>query len=546
MTSFAVGTESEARASRGWQILLGSVVLAALFVGIEWCIRVAGHLPEAYYFRASISLGLIQSFLNLPGLALLGLSVIAVVVLRTKEEGRAILRAWVGPWRDWEYGEALRVVIGVAAAVVAWALVSYAPNPYFGQSYIVDRTLIGVGFLALIWRPVAILPFTVLAVAFVGQLDYPLADHPWTEINLPLRILFLFSAAHLVGSVRRIREMHTFLLVLCCLIAINYWWSGQGKWELGWITHRHLNLLILGAYANGWLQVLDPESVVRLSERIAPFNAPLMLLTLVVEWGAVVLLFRRWTLVGFLVCAAAFHTGIFAFSGMLFWKWIAVELALLWFLLSKRRIRTLHIFTPAHFLTSVVLILGCKVWVTAQDLSWYDTPLTYTVRLTGVGASGQGYALPTRYTAPYNDMFFLAPFHYLTPHPQITSVMGAAGPPHARADSILEAGATDAVLAIEHRQPATPVDSAKAERFDALVAAIAAELNERGVPRERWLRAVRAPAHLWNFARRSETVFTSQEPLTQVQIDVVLSYYDGVSYADIERRTIRTVEVPAR
>ena len=78
----------------------GSVVLAALFVGIEWCIRVAGHLPEAYYFRASISLGLIQSFLNLPGLALLGLSVIAVVVLRTNEEGRAILRAWVGPQRQ--------------------------------------------------------------------------------------------------------------------------------------------------------------------------------------------------------------------------------------------------------------------------------------------------------------------------------------------------------------------------------------------------------------------------------------------------------------
>ncbi len=546
MKGFEVGDGTDKEDRPWWSVFLNSIGLVVMFVGVERAVRTLGRLPEAYYFRASLTSGVLQRLWGWPSLLLLVLIGAAAAIVLRRSDGRAVATAWVGPWRDWEHGQALRVVLAVTAGVIAWSVVSYAPNPYFGQSYVLDRVLILCGLAALVWRPAAILPFTVLVVAFIGQLDYPLADHPWTEINLVLRVLLLFAAAHLIGAIRRNPETETFILVVCCLIAVSYWWSGQGKWELGWIGHPHLNLLMLGAYANGWLQMLGPQTVVRISEAMAPFNTPLMVFTLVVEWGAVLLLFRRSTLVGFLLLAAGFHVGVFAMTGMLFWKWIALEGVLLWFLISKSRIRALRIFTPAHFAVSVLLILACRFWVEGQNLSWYDTPLTYTVRLTGIGATGASYALPTPLTAPYADMFFLAPFRYLTSDPQVTSVMGAAGQPHALADSLVEARSAEAVLAIVGRQPQTPVDSAKAERFDRLIRSIAEDLNARGVRPRGVVGLLRAPAHLWSGARRSETAYASQDPLVQVSVDVVLSYYDGTTLRDIERRRVRTIDVSGR
>lgn len=546
MSEFAKTDISDRIGPPWYRVLFDGVLLAAVFSILERVVRTAGALPEAAYQNPSIVWGIaVRSGEGSPVGLVAGvtLSATALFFALRHPKGRAFLGAWAGRWRDWEHGAALRVLIGVIAGIGAWTVVSYGTNPFFGQAYLTDRVLLLALFAVVLWRPAGILPFVVLLIALVGQLDHPLPDHPWLQMNLVIRVLVLFAATHLLGVIRGVRNVETFLLVLCCLIAVNYWWSGQGKLRIGWIQHRHLNLLILGAYATGWLTHFSPEAIVRASNALSPLNTPLMLFTLVVEWGAVLLLWRRWSLVGFLFCAAALHTGIFAFTGMLFWKWIVIEVALLWFLLSGQRVKRLPIFTRAHFATSVLLILGCRVWVQGQDLSWYDTPLTYTVRLSGIGASGTTYAIPTWDTAPYSDMFFLAPFRYLTADPQLTSSMGAAGPPHALADSLLNAESAEAVLAIEHAAPATAVDSAKAEDFDRLVASIASHLNRKG-SEESWTRVLRAPPYLWSFPRRDEVVFASQERLVQVAVDVVLTYYDGTTLEDIERRRVRTIDVP--
>ena len=112
-----------------------------------------------------------------------------------------------------------------------------------------------------------------------------------------------------------------------CLIAAQYWGSGLGKLRLHWIGHPHLDLLVFGAYANGWLGDWPSESIVKFSQLLAPATVPMMLFTLLIEWGAILLFWRRGAAIALLLGFALFHLGVFAVSGMFFWKWIVVVTA---------------------------------------------------------------------------------------------------------------------------------------------------------------------------------------------------------------------------
>ncbi len=524
---------------------IGALVL--VFVALEWFMRAAGRLPADAYAHPFIALGFLRKLgevvLDVPVLAGLAATAFGTVLASRSAARRgrpgADPRRLLARWSALEHGVGLRVVIGIVTAITAWAFSTYDYNLYFDQGHYADRLLLVVLAALVWWRPVFVIAFVPFLVAMVGQLDHPMGGFPWTHVNFPIRILTLFAAALLLEAMTGRSWVAPFLVVLVCLVAANYWYSGLGKMRLGWIAHRHLNLLVLGAYANGWLAFLEPATVVRISEWLAWANTPLMVFTLVVEWGAVLILFRRWSLVGLLLCAIGFHLGIFAYTGMLFWMWILVEAALLWFLLAGDRIRRIRIFTPAHFLTSAALIVGCGFWLAPTNLSWYDTPLTYSVRLEGVGASGASHELPTGLLSPYSDTFFLGLFHHLSSNPQMTSVMGAAWLPGV-ADSLVAATTAEQVFEIENRFPGNVFDEAQNERFDDFVRGFIGTLNRKGrKPITPY--PLQAPPHLWPFPRGG--AYDGGEPIARVRVWHVLTFYDGATYREIDRRLLREIEV---
>ena len=104
------------------------------------------------------------------------------------------------------------------------------------------------------------------------------------------------------------------------------------------------------------------------------------------------MLWRRWSLLGFLAGWIIFHLGVFAVSGICFWKWMMVDGTLLIIFLARDSGRVFPIFTRRHFVLSLFLILGGLFWFRPVNLAWYDSPTTYAYRFVGVGESGATYS----------------------------------------------------------------------------------------------------------------------------------------------------------
>ncbi len=144
---------------------------------------------------------------------------------------------------------ALRWLIVVVVLLATWLGSTYDYNLFFNQAHYVDRfSLILLGIL-IVWRPVFVFPFLLLLLGILYQFSYPYEGNPsWPELNLLVRALTLFGSAFLIHVLTGRQETTDFVFVLCCLVASSYWGSGIGKFQLNWISHPYLHLLVFGAF----------------------------------------------------------------------------------------------------------------------------------------------------------------------------------------------------------------------------------------------------------------------------------------------------------
>jgi hypothetical protein len=522
-----------------------ALAILAAFALLERMIVGLGRLhPSAYeqaFFSpqlATRSVGLLMSRVPVWAIAgFIALMVLALIVdaSHNSSAGRRSLARIFGSWRNVEHGTALRWLIAAATGVTMLALAAYPYNAYFDRSHLADRLLLAACWGALIWRPVFALPFALIASAIAGQFQVPLQSYSWTEMELLVRIPILLGTFWIVRSLARDQRIDVFVFLLACLIAVTWWSSGWGKLRVGWITHPHIDLLLVGAHANGWLGFMESERIVRIAHAIAAVRIPLMLATLVVECGALFVLWRRWSLPAFLVLTSTFHLGAFALTGIFFWKWILIDAAFLTFLLQGRRVAHLRIFSPAHFALAVVLVLGSRVWVAARNLTWFDTPLTYVISVEGVDADGGVHVLPAGFFRPYTETFVLETFPYLSPHVQLTGPMGVTQR-RGIADALLAARTASDVFALERSLGASRFDPDRSVRFDEFVA--------------RWLRATNGagaraslalPRHLWTFPL--DTDWDGAPAILMARVVESTRFYDGTAVREIRRRTLRWIDV---
>lgn len=515
------------------QPLLGlgvrSSALLAVYLILESAVKAASYLPQASYSQPFIIVELVKRMLSHP---LPGLIVALFIFWR--------YRSLSLKWSALEYGEGLRHFVTLLAFILAWTFATYDYNLYFAQGHYLDRVLLVLLAVLVYLRPIFAFAFIPFLLAVVRQFDYPMAQYPWTETNLLIRAMTLFAASLLVNLVLDSRRTTTYVFLLLCLVASQYWGSGIGKYQLDWISHRHLNLLPLGAYANGWLSFLEPKSIVLMVKALEWLNWPLMLFTLVVEWGALLFLARRRTMIFFLLAFIVFHTGIFATTGMFFWKWIALEIGLLFFFLIYKQAQSIPLFTLRHFLVSLLLIGGAPYWFKPTNLSWYDTPLTYNYRLEGIGLSGARYNLPTHTFTPYGDMFTLGNFHYLNQGPQLTHIWGVTGN-RAIADRLLGLRTADDIFAYESQLNRIPFHEQKSLLFDDFIVRFVHRLNQRR-SKATFFSILQPPDHLWSFPR--DPVFTGQEPLSTVRVHQLTFLYNGEEIMEIRRRVVREIHIP--
>jgi len=505
-----------------------------LFLALKLLFLKTFHLPEFSYNQPYLIIEIFKQISWIEALMLIGG---AVIIVATGD-----YRTLLQPWAQLEYGGRLRYFIMIAAGMLAWAFSTYSYNFFFDQGHWLSRILLVTLVVLIYWRPVFTIPFLALLPAIIGQFDYPLGTGYARPIDTMLiNILFAFSAFLILNVFTKRYKTADFLFLVCCIIAVNYWWPGFGKLKLNWITHGHLNWFVFGGYSHGWLAFLKPDQIVAFSKFLAVFDWPMRIATLVLEWGSLFFLWRRVTIKWFIAGWVAFHLAILSISGFFFWKWIVVEIAFFLIFMRKNANLSLPFFKPAYFALSVLLIAGGRPLFQPPGLAWYDTRLNYTYQFEALGESGTSYTLPPVFFSPYRDIFTFGKFAYLVTEPQLVSSYGATSN-RKIANALVTANSAAKIFELEASKRKHPVNERKAARFDAFITKFFRNAND-DISKQNVINVLQTPPTFLTFSKGN--VYRRSERVTKIIVHQVTSLFDDHEYLKIRNRKIRKIEIPS-
>ena len=522
-----VYSASERSPFKSFLIRIGT--LLTLFVILEQWLQHSCRLPQTSYHEPIIFFALLKSI----GIAQI-LFLIFVFFLLFKYQ-KVHLK-----WTGLPIGSEIKLGILLIAFLLVWPFSTYNVNPYFNGGHYFDRILLLLFFGLIVWRPVFVFPFLIQLVAIMWQFNYPIGGYSLAEQNLPLRVLIAFMAMLVIQHKMGASCVMAFFFFAICLVASHYWYPGLGKIRLNWITHGHIYQLLFSTYANGWLGFLEPEVITRIAKFVSNFDWPMRIMTLIFEFGSMFVLWRRQMVPVYFCGWVCFHLGVFALSGIFFWKWIVLDMTVLIIYLRVFRNGTVSFFTRSHFLLSLVLICSSGIWTRPVNLSWYDTRMSYTYRFEVAGQSDQVYTLSAGFFKPYDYQFTLGGFRYLIDKPLLGLTWGVTGN-RTLAENLLNAKTTYDVLELESKDGLIYHDQERADRFYNFLAQFFRHHNSRYSERP-YLRVFQAPPLLWTFPRGN--AYKNQEPIKRVYVRQITSLYDGEKYSEIRNRLVHEIEIP--
>ncbi len=526
------GTELRAFIDTAWPIGL----LIAVFVVIDRVVRGIADLGGAGYREPVLLLELLSQQPVLIAGACVGAVVLA---LRDRSFGPV--------WPSFDRGWSLRVPVGVIVVELTWAYAFYDYNLWADRLHAFDRlALVAIAGLAL-WRPVFLAPWAILVSMLAFQFRYPIGIDQLSEVFQLVRITELFVAVVLIRLVTSRWYRSEFMLATLALLASAYWASGIGKLRLGWFSvGPHLDSLFFATYGNGWLGFLSADSASAFGRALGPFLWPLLIAGALVEIGALALLWGRRPLRYWLVAAIAFHLGVFALTGIFFWKWIVFEVALLAFLRRDRLIDHLPIFDLRHAVIATALIIAGPVWAHPVDLSWLDSPVNYVYRFEASSSDGTTQTLAPEFFRPHDYLFTLSPFGYLSTEPVLPVVWGATRD-RQTLDALSTADGKAAIFEIEAEFGSAAFDADRAAALDAFLVEFIGNWNRRQ-SRSSGLSVIGAPPQLWTFASTPDDSPSDDSPsddrIESVTVWQVMTYWDGDRYEEIRTTKVREIAIP--
>ena len=327
-------------------------------------------------------------------------------------------------------GGYVRMIVAVLVVTCSWAYACMPYNYYYDKLHLYDRVLIGGLALCAIWHPLFVAPFLAAVLVFVYQLQYPLRLHSYTDKQPLFDLLNLCSCFLYVRVVAPSTSSSRYLFVSLCVMAAYYFYPGVRKIQIGWVRDERLQCLLLAARDNGWLNWLGAEKLQALVAFIGRTNRILLWSVMVVELGALVMLLNATLAVVLLAGAVIVHVGIFAVSGILFWKWIIVDLTLVLSVLSLSQGVRQDVFTIQLFLLSLVLIRLSSRWLRPRMLAWFDTSLSPVFRFRCQMEDGRVCEVIPAQMTPYDFPLAQGRLYPLAQMPILTRTYGATMEAH--------------------------------------------------------------------------------------------------------------------
>ncbi|MGI1662811.1 hypothetical protein ACRDNQ_11275 [Palleronia sp. KMU-117] len=338
----------------------------------------------------------------------------------------------------------LRVVAPLLAIYAFAAPLSYpvGVTPEIDTAATVLRWLAGLGLVAAVvvfWRPAfATVPACVVlagkaigAEAFgigISQTDYIPVVECALFLGVAHSLLGEGLAARMRGLVKRFETLDvmrasTVLFVLAVGFHFsNYFYSGLQKVVLEggpvlWVTDNPTHQLALNAAVGGFLPVAHWPGVRDLTLQSATFLEPFINVTILLgQLAALVCIARRYSMIGVTLFYDLTHAVIFLVSGIFFWKWIIMNLALV---AGMRRLPG-WVESRSVVVAGVLAVLFAPQAFNIVRLGWYDSPAVVLSEVVAVTEDGREWTVPSNYfgtvsvTAAQSRMGRPDPGHYPT------------------------------------------------------------------------------------------------------------------------------------
>jgi hypothetical protein len=448
-------------------------------------------------------------------------------------------------WKAWESGHALRALVMAMLGLLAWSGATFEYNIYLNQGHALDRLLL-VGLVALAWRTPLAVPFAARwALVMIEEAYVPIAldDFDFRPVS---EVLIVFSC-FVWASLRRSFNTRHFLLVALGAWASYYYAAGVAKLNYGpagsWLLENHLSNIAVNAHVRGWLGFVADPVFLQFAAFARRFDVVLAGYTLVIEMLALVCfvhprVLRTWLLLCFL-----FHAGIFLFTGICFWKWMATNLAF-WFFLRRGGA---PIVAKMCRQKAVVLFAIFVVYHSRQRLyyypqtgvAWYDSRLLENYILYAVSPSGHRYLLSPSSLRPMEMHWVQGRLCYATNERSITGIYGTIGNYGVlnRLETLSTPGEALTLLSGGGRC----VNPKRQEVFDQFFIRYFGNLNRHGRSL-RWLRWIEMPTHLW--VQPQGDLYEEQEAVARIELWREVVVHHGGALHRLETKKVHEVPIP--
>ncbi len=273
-------------------------------------------------------------------------------------------------------------------------------------------------------------------------------------------ITWLFFCLRSVPLFKRLLPWNNAFAFWLAIIGGWYFLAGMGKLEIGWHRYNDLSQLMLATYQYGWLSFADESLVLNLYDALGSTKGLIIYATYFAEVAVPLLVVwnRRFLIFGLLMFIA-FHLLVFAVSGILFWKWIALELVIIG-AISLYGNKGAEIFSSSFRLTYFVVLFLTYFVFAKTKLGWLDCGVLtkYDIILVG-DAEEPTVRLDASFFAPYDSNFAQNRFYFLTQRSLLSGTFGACMHPQIleyfrdrRGESALEGLRADYGLPVRYDQ----------------------------------------------------------------------------------------------
>jgi len=455
--------------------------------------------------------------------------------------------ALVWRWSHVPQADAVRVVAMGIGVLLAWKATTRDVDVVFGDRLGLERRLLLVATVA-VWLSPALLLLTTLLLSR----SFGLWQH---HATLPMRLLqavVAFTALTPLARFGVFADAAGLFYFLVTIQAAHYLITALAKIYLGpypwsWVLDNRIDHLAAGAWSWGWARFVPWRIWRRVVGALRVVRVPMQAYAFGIELLAPLALLDHRLAIVFCVAWSAFHLGVFATSGLLFWDWIGANLSVaagLWLLPG---VAVEPSFGVAPLLVGLAFMVAFPLrhkLFKPMPLGWWDTPFTQRMHWIAHGASGATYGVYADLMCPHERLYGKVHACFLAPHPVCTYHLGECWKRELR-DALREAGPDlDSLDRVRERFGIQPRSEEMAQTHRRYLAAFFDALNrgERKHVLPRWLRWLKAPGgQIFHWGELE--AFRGQEPIERVSLRYREEYFDGERLVRLRDELVETVTV---